>query len=660
MSGRENDGQPPSSIEVSKMTSSWLIRMLGPATAVAVLTLVWLVAPNALISIDSAVPAKIAFNDNREPAGTLSGGTLELELEIRRGDWHLLGEDKPAGEVLAFAEAGESPSIPGPLIRVPVGTALHVTVTNLSDTLVMVHGLHARRNGELQPLRVPAGGTREVRFMADVPGTYFYWGAATDRPLSSRAFEDSQLSGALVVDVPGAPLDDKVMVIGMWYDRRLPDGRPDRGREFLVINGRPWPFTERLTYGLGDSIRWRLINTSESIHAMHLHGFYFRVDARGDIVRDTVYWQAQRRMAVTERIAPGTTMAMVWSPDRPGGWIFHCHMSDHVVPNPTMGTERLTEDERFLPLFRPGHLDDPDRHAEEGMGGLLMGVYVRPPEGWLPDEPKRRELRLFVQSDTAVGGLSGRQFAYVLQEGTREPARDSVRLPGSTIVLWKGEPTSIRVFNRTDEPTQVHWHGLEIESYFDGVAGFSGYSDRLTPAIAPGDSFEIRITPPRAGSFMYHTHLNDLRQQGSGLYGAFIVLKEGERWDPERDRVLLFGESPFRDDGIPVLNGANPPGPLTLQAGTTYRFRLMNITLGRPNTRIRLVRDGFPVRWIPVAKDGFDLPEVQRAPQWADRTIAVGETYDYRFTPDLPGELHLELRRGDGKPLVDQLIRVFE
>ncbi len=196
MSGRENDGQPPSSIEVSKMKSSWLIRLLGPATAVALLTLVWLVAPNALISIDSAAPAKIAFNDNREPAGNLSGGTLELELEIRRGDWHLLGEDEPAGEVLAFAEAGESPSIPGPLIRVPVGTALHVTVTNLSDTLVMVHGLHARRNGELQPLRVPAGGTREVRFMADVPDTYFYWGAATDRPLSSRPFEDGMTLSA--------------------------------------------------------------------------------------------------------------------------------------------------------------------------------------------------------------------------------------------------------------------------------------------------------------------------------------------------------------------------------------------------------------------------------------------------------------------------------
>ncbi len=87
-------------------------------------------APNALISVNSNTLAEIVFNDNREPAGTLSGGIPELSLEIREGDWHLLGEDKPAGQVLAFAEAGKSPSIPGPLIRVPLGMEIRVAVTN--------------------------------------------------------------------------------------------------------------------------------------------------------------------------------------------------------------------------------------------------------------------------------------------------------------------------------------------------------------------------------------------------------------------------------------------------------------------------------------------------------------------------------------------------
>lgn len=634
-------------------------RLTLHATGVLLVTFAWALGSHAAISpLPEPLPA-IVLNDNREPAGTMTGGVLQLELEVVEGRWHLLGNDQPAGRVLAFAERGESPSIPGPLIRVPRGTDVRVTVTNPTDTGLVIHGLAARRDGVLPPLRVPAGSTRDVRFTADIPGTYFYWGAISDVSLDDRHYEDSQLSGALIVDDPSHPADDRILMIGMWFDGRLPDGTPDFGREFPVINGRPWPLTERLTYDMGDSIRWRLINTSADFHAMHLHGFYFRVDARGDIARDTAYWPSERRMAVTERMGPGTTMSMVWSPDRPGGWIFHCHMVVHVVPSPTLGADRPTMDERFLALFREGHADhDPNRHAVEGMGGLVMGMYIRPPEGWVPNEPKRRELRLFIQSDTAVGGLSGRQFGYVLQEGDREPAPDSVRLPGSTLVLSKGEPTSIRVINRTDEPSQIHWHGLEIESYFDGVAGFGGYPTHLTPAIEPGDSFEIRITPPRAGSFMYHTHINDMRQQGSGLYGAFVVLDENDTWNPETDRVVLFGESPFRDDEIPVLNGANPPAPITLEVGTTYRFRFMNITLNRPNTRVRLLRDAFPVRWIPIAKDGFDLPPVQRRPQRADRTLAVGETRDYRYTPDRPGELRLELRTGGGQLLIEQVVEV--
>jgi len=625
------------------------------AWGVVLPAMLWSTGPIARRETPPASLPDIVFNDNREPAGTLSGGALDLTLEVREGRWHLLGDSEPAARVLAFAEPGKAPSIPGPLIRVPLGTRIHVTVTNPLDTAIVIHGLGARRGRGPGRFQVPAGSTREAEFTADAAGTYFYWGAVTDGPIQARDFEDSQLSGALVVDAPGAPTDDRILMIGIWYRGSGPRRRADFGGEYAVINGRPWPFTERLTYAMGDSIRWRLINTSSDTHAMHLHGFYYRVDARGDIARDTIYWERERRMAVTERMLPGSTLSLVWSPDRPGGWIFHCHMSVHVVP-----TEPEDGDERYNSMFQKPHHEHANNHAVEGMGGLLMATYIRPPEGWRPKELERREMRLFIGSDSARGGLSGRQFGYVLQEGDLEPAPDSVLLPGSPLILRKGEPTSIRVFNRTDEATQVHWHGVEIESYFDGVAGWSGYPDRLTPAIAPGDSFEIRVTPPRAGSFMYHTHINDLRQQGSGLYGAFIVLDEHETWDPETDRIFLFGESPFRSDEIPVLNGANPTEPITLRVGTTYRLRMMNITLNRPSTVVRLLRDGFPVRWLPIAKDGFDLPPAQRQPELAEHTIAVGETYDYHFTPRAPGDLALEVRTGGDFLLVAQVIHVVE
>ncbi len=320
----------------------------------------------------------------------------------------------------------------------PLGTDVRVTITNTLDTTLIVHGLGSRRDGPVQPITVPPGGHRKTRFTADAQGTFFYWGAISDMPFDRRVYEDSQLSGALIVDPPDGAADDRVMVMGIWVEGRKDDGTPDFARELLVINGRPWPHTERLTYDMGDSVRWRIINASFAVHPMHLHGFFYRVDARGDVARDTLYWPHERRMVVTERMAPGTTMSMVWSPDRPGGWIFHCHNSFHVVGNPSLGGERLTAEERFGPMFTDGHPHhDPHKHVLEGMGGLVMGIYVRPPPGWEPNEPKRREYRVLVQTDTAAG-RSGRWFSYVLQEGPEEPAPDSMLLPGSPIITWVG------------------------------------------------------------------------------------------------------------------------------------------------------------------------------------------------------------------------------
>jgi FtsP/CotA-like multicopper oxidase with cupredoxin domain len=63
---------------------------------------------------------------------------------------------------------------------------------------------------------------------------------------------------------------------------------------------------------------------------------------------------------------------------------------------------------------------------------------------------------------------------------TKEPG-----LIGPPIVLTRGQPVEIEVVNRLKDPTAIHWHGIELESYFDGVPGWSGAD---TPSIAPGTS----------------------------------------------------------------------------------------------------------------------------------------------------------------------------
>lgn len=617
--------------------------------------LVALVLPSAALA-QSSLPL-VRWNDNVRPAGTLENGVLTLRLEVVRARWHYLGEDRPAAEIVAFREEGREPENPGPLIRVPLGTEIDVTVRNPLDAELVLYGLSARRVVAMDSLVVPPGGTGRVRFVADAPGTYYYAGVTTGDPLATRLLEDSQLTGALVVDPDGQapPPNERIMVMSIWAAERNAGGDPDFRTETFAINGRPWPLTERFTYDLGDTVRWRVINATERAHPMHLHGFYFRVDAKGDLARNEIFWPAERRFAATENLLAGETADLTFAPDRPGGWPFHCHIVWHVAANAGIG-QYAAEEERGGELLGGHAHGDPNRHVEEGMGGLMVGFYVRPPEGWRPAETAERAYRLFVQTDSIPG--ERRRFGFLLGDGDEDPPPGSVRWPGSTIVAWKGEPTSVTVINRTSEPTQIHWHGLEIDSYYDGVTGVGGYPGSATPAILPGDSFTMRITPPRAGSFMYHTHYTDVRQQSAGMYGAFVVLEPGQPWDPETDRVVLLSTN--NDDDMSVLlNGTREPEPMTLRAGTTYRLRLMNITLHNAGARVRLVRNGFPVWWRPLGKDGADLPS-NTSLVFADQVVSVGETFDFQYRPREAGEMRLEVRAFGGEPFVDQLVTVVE
>ena len=194
-------------------------------------------------------------------------------------------------------------------------------------------------------------------------------------------------------------------------------------------------------------------------------------------------------------------------------------------------------------------------------------------------------------------------------------------------MLTRGEPVSITVVNRSPEPTAIHWHGIELESYYDGVAGFSGNTTRLAPTIAPGDSFEARFTPPRTGTFIYHTHFDELRQQPAGLAGALLVLEPGARFDPSTDIPVLITTPPdARDETRAVLlNGKLSPDTLELRAGRPVRLRFINITTGRPGMRMELRNGTDFVEWRLIAKDGADLPGPQPRGR-AFRPISIGET----------------------------------
>jgi FtsP/CotA-like multicopper oxidase with cupredoxin domain len=624
---------------------------IGAAALVAFSMVLTAAANPAGRVVPAGAPTAVAANDNRTAAGTYVGDTLVLRLTLATVAWHFLGDSDPGLTVAAFAEEGKTPTIPAPLVRVHVGTPIHAVIRNTFDDTLIVRGL-SDRNPAVDSLILLPRTSREVTFSRAKPGTYQYWATLAEWqrnvPLPLPAHKhglmrprfDSQLTGAFIVDPPGPIPKDRIFVLTETVDQAPPirnDHRGMPGREFTAINGRSWPYTEHLHYTVGDTIHWRIINTTFQSHPMHLHGFYFRVDAAGsaDPSVDSIYAPSQRRTVVTETMKfGGDTRALTWSPDRPGNWIFHCHLASHNAKLPQVDDPNEIE-------YPDSHdHGDPDRHATTGMNGLVLGISVDGKAKSARPWHAAKRLRLFVQSDS-VAGDSARRWGYVLQRGA-EPRRDSLESPGPLLLLTRGEPTSIEVINRTPEPTSVHWHGIELESYYDGFAGWSGSAGATEPAIRPGSSFEVHITPKRAGTFMYHTHFNDMRQQYGGLVGPLVVLEPGEQWDPAREVLVMISDGPH---AIFRVNGSATPPVRVVRVGTTYRIRVADIAIYHQHVPVRLVRDSSVLTWRAVAKDGFTLPPEQATVRPSTTYVASGETADFEFTPDAAGELKLEVDR---------------
>lgn len=598
---------------------------------------------------------RIVANDNRTPAGRDRAGAVVLQLVARTGTWHPEGADGPAAPMQAFAEEGAAPRIPGPLLRVRAGTVAEVTVRNTLPDTLRVFGLVDRvarpvTAADSAPLVVAPGARRSVRLRLDAAGTYLYWGATTGRSILFRTGLDAQLSGVIVVDAPGDDprrARDRILVLGMWSDT-VHRALTQRTRVLATVNGRAWPHTERFRHTVGDTVRWRIVNASADLHPMHLHGFYFDLLARGDGLRDERVGPpgSTGLASVTESVPTGGTIALRWVPERPGHWLAHCHVPDHFAARGPLGTIAAPDAAR--------HAD----HARGGMGGMVVGIEVAARRG-VPhardDATRPRALRLLVRD--ALGGTDAVPLhAYALHApGTPEPPPDSGITASPVLDLVRGEPVRITVVNRLRVPTAVHWHGIELDAYYDGVPGFSGVGRRTTPMIAPGDSFEVRFTPPRAGTFIYHTHADEVRQQAAGLAAALVVREPGTVRDPAIDVPLVFTSPPDLPSArrVVLVNARERPAPITMRVGTTYRLRFIQMSVPRVAMALELRRataaptDSLRI-WRAVAKDGATLPAWAREVGPARRFLGVGETADVEVTPRETGELELQVRFGTG------------
>jgi len=128
-------------------------------------------------------------------------------------------------------------------------------------------------------------------------------------------------------------------------------------------------------------------------------------------------------------------------------------------------------------------------------------------------------------------GFGGRHASAITINGT---------VPGPILRFREGEVATLRVTNRLDEDTSIHWHGILVPSEMDGVPGVS------FPGIRPGETFTYRFPVRQNGTYWYHSHSS--MQEQLGMYAPLVM--EPNRPDPvayDREFFIVLSDWTFRD-----------------------------------------------------------------------------------------------------------------
>ncbi len=113
-------------------------------------------------------------------------------------------------------------------------------------------------------------------------------------------------------------------------------------------------------------------------------------------------------------------------------------------------------------------------------------------------------------------------------------------VPGPLIELWEGHDAVLRVHNRLDTGSSIHWHGILLPFEMDGVPGVA------FPGIAPGATFEARFPVRQYGSYWYHSHSG--MQEQTGMYGPLVIHpRDGDPFEYQRDYVVVLSDWTFED-----------------------------------------------------------------------------------------------------------------
>jgi FtsP/CotA-like multicopper oxidase with cupredoxin domain len=272
-------------------------------------------------------------------AGTARAATREFMFTAAATRWEIA----PGVAVSAYAYNG---SLPGPEIHVREGDLLRITLVNRLSvpTTIHWHGVPVPNGmdgvpGVTAPVVQP-GGTFTYEFLAPGPGTYWY------HPHHDSAAQIARgLYGLLIVDPPeGARTWDLEvpLVVGEFGNGSMvgTGGMRDMGggmggmgsgmtsagmmASMLLINGKTAPAIPEVRVKRGKKILFRMVNTGNMVHPMHVHGLHWDVLATDGFDVPTSYRKDTLPVNAGERF-DASLLA-----DNLGRWLIHCHNLQHV------------------------------------------------------------------------------------------------------------------------------------------------------------------------------------------------------------------------------------------------------------------------------------------------------------------------------------------
>tara|TARA_R110000868_G_scaffold304437_21_gene565400 strand:- start:29804 stop:32152 length:2349 start_codon:yes stop_codon:yes gene_type:complete len=107
-------------------------------------------------------------------------------------------------------------------------------------------------------------------------------------------------------------------------------------------------------------------------------------------------------------------------------------------------------------------------------------------------------------------------------------------IPGPILRFKEGKHAVIKVTNKMDVETSVHWHGLLLPNYMDGVPYLT------TPPIGPGNTLTYDFPLIHSGTYWFHSHTG--LQEQRGVYGSIIIEPKEKTLDYDHDLILLLSD----------------------------------------------------------------------------------------------------------------------